>query len=211
MIFKSNKKRLFHYYCLLSWRADVEAASKENIMNKRVSSIEDLKLHFSRDSWSQLSFTVANLKKFEKILLSAVGSKYSRVGLSKFVEDNFWKIFLRRSYHFKLFKDCLPQNLLSPLLNTLSHLLSDAYLGSCQTSMMEDKYPINKPIINIRPNPIKGSGTEVGFQQRCLMVSLLDFARCETWSIHYHFRNFFSDCTCNMISKWFSGMSYWKC
>ena len=124
------------------------------------------------------------------------------------MEDNFWKIFLSRPYHFKLFKDCLPQNLLSPLLNTLSHLLSDAYLGSCQTSMMEDKYPINKPIINIRPNPIKGSGTEVGFQQRCLMVSLLDFARCETWSIHYHFRNFFSDCTCNMISKWFSGMSY---
>ena len=31
-------------------------------------------------------------------------------------------VCLSRSYLFKFFKDCLPQNLLSPLLNTLFHL-----------------------------------------------------------------------------------------
>ena len=30
---------------------------------------------------------------------------------------------MARPYPFKLFKGCLPQNLLTPLLNTLSHLL----------------------------------------------------------------------------------------
>ena len=32
-------------------------------------------------------------------------------------------VYLSRPYPFKYFKGCLPQNLLSPLLNTLSHLI----------------------------------------------------------------------------------------
>ena len=31
-------------------------------------------------------------------------------------------VCLSKTYHFKFFKDCLPRNLLSPLLNTLSHM-----------------------------------------------------------------------------------------
>ena len=33
-------------------------------------------------------------------------------------------VCLCRPYHFKFFKDCLPQILLSPFLNTLNHLIS---------------------------------------------------------------------------------------
>ena len=32
-------------------------------------------------------------------------------------------VYLSRPYPFKFFKGCLPQNLLSPLLNTLSHIM----------------------------------------------------------------------------------------
>ena len=46
----------------------------------------------------------------------------------KFVEDNYLKnwggmVCLSRSHSFKFFKDCLPQILLGPFLNTLSHFM----------------------------------------------------------------------------------------
>ena len=42
-------------------------------------------------------------------------------------------------FTFKFFKDCLPQILLGPLLNTLSHI-TEAYLEPCQTSQTDCKY-----------------------------------------------------------------------
>ena len=55
------------------------------------------------------------------------GSRYSRLGEVKCVEDSLWKIwsnlvYLSRPYHFKFFKGCLPQILLGPFLNTLTHI-----------------------------------------------------------------------------------------
>ena len=49
--------------------------------------------------------------------ISLFGTKYSRVDQVKFVEDS-----LSRPYPFNFFKGYLPQILLGPLLNTLSHL-----------------------------------------------------------------------------------------
>ena len=45
------------------------------------------------------------------------------------MEDSFWKIWsdmvcLSRWYQFKVYKSCLPQILLGPFLNTLTHLIS---------------------------------------------------------------------------------------
>ena len=37
-------------------------------------------------------------------------------------------VCLRRTYHFKFFKGCLPQILLGPFLNTLSQMSLNAYL-----------------------------------------------------------------------------------
>ena len=31
-------------------------------------------------------------------------------------------VYLKRTYHFKFFKGCLPKNVLGPFLNTLSHI-----------------------------------------------------------------------------------------
>ena len=53
-------------------------------------------------------------------------TKYSKVGKVNFVDDSIQKIWskicLSRPYPIKFFKGCLPQNLLSTLLNTLPHL-----------------------------------------------------------------------------------------
>ena len=38
-------------------------------------------------------------------------------------------VCLSRPYHFKLFKDCLPQILLRPFLNTLSHISCSTMYG----------------------------------------------------------------------------------
>ena len=45
------------------------------------------------------------------------GSRYSRMDQVKFMED------LGRPYYFKFFKGCLPQILLGPFLNTLTHMI----------------------------------------------------------------------------------------
>ena len=55
------------------------------------------------------------------------GSRYSRMDRVKFVEDSLYKIWsvmacLSRPYHFKFFKGYLPQVLLGPFLNSLTHL-----------------------------------------------------------------------------------------
>ena len=53
-------------------------------------------------------------------------TKYLRMDQVKSVEDSLWKIWsFSRPYHFpfKFFKGYLPQVLLGPFLNTLSHLL----------------------------------------------------------------------------------------
>ena len=55
------------------------------------------------------------------------GTKYSRMDQVKFVEDSLYKIrkdmvCLGRPYPFNFFKGCLPQILLGPFLNTLSHI-----------------------------------------------------------------------------------------
>ena len=51
----------------------------------------------------------------------------------KFVEDSLKKVWsdiicLGRPYHFKFFKGCLPQILLDPFLNTLTHLWFQIYI-----------------------------------------------------------------------------------
>ena len=56
-----------------------------------------------------------------------IWDKVFRSGLSKFFGRQPLKIFkdmvcLSGPYPSKFFKGCLPQNLLSPFLNTLSHL-----------------------------------------------------------------------------------------
>ena len=57
------------------------------------------------------------------------GTKYSRKGQVKFAEGSLYKKLkgydLPKADHtpFKFFKGCLPQILLGPFLNTLSHLL----------------------------------------------------------------------------------------
>ena len=58
------------------------------------------------------------------------GTKYSRMGQVKLVEDSLKKIWtdmvcLSRPYPFKFFEGCLPQILLCPSLNTLSHALKN--------------------------------------------------------------------------------------
>ena len=63
-----------------------------------------------------------------KIFQWLFGTKYSRMDQVKFVEDSLKKfegiiVCLRRPYHFKTFKGCLPQISIGPFLNTLSHLL----------------------------------------------------------------------------------------
>ena len=60
------------------------------------------------------------------IFCGSFGKKYSRMDQVKFVEDSLQKrwrdmVCLSRSYHFKFSKGCLPQILLGPFLNTLSH------------------------------------------------------------------------------------------
>ena len=49
-------------------------------------------------------------------------TKYSRMDQVKFAGDSLQKIMvcLRRPYHIKFFKGCLPQISLGPFLNTLS-------------------------------------------------------------------------------------------
>ena len=59
--------------------------------------------------------------------------KYSRMDQVQFVEDNLQKIwsdivYLSRPYHFKFIKGYFPQVLLSPSLNTLSHISLDNIL-----------------------------------------------------------------------------------
>ena len=54
----------------------------------------------------------------------------------KFVEDSPWEMWsdmvcLGRPYHFRFFKGCLPQIILGPFLNTLTHL------RHCQLSTMK--------------------------------------------------------------------------
>ena len=53
------------------------------------------------------------------------GTKYSRMDQVEFVEDILYKYegiwSVMRLYLFKFFKGCLPQVLLGPFLNTLSH------------------------------------------------------------------------------------------
>ena len=56
-----------------------------------------------------------------------IWDKIFKNGPIKSVEDSLWKISsdmvpLGRPYHFKCFKGCIPQILLGPFLNTLSHL-----------------------------------------------------------------------------------------
>ena len=57
---------------------------------------------------------------------STYGSRYSRMDQVKFVEDS-----LSRPCPFRFFKGCLPQILLGPFLNTLSHM----FLRALNTSL----------------------------------------------------------------------------
>ena len=50
-------------------------------------------------------------------------------GIQEWTKQNLWKTAFKKfeaiwsAYHFKFFKGCLPQILLGPFLNTLSHTL----------------------------------------------------------------------------------------
>ena len=61
-------------------------------------------------------------------------------------------VSLSRPYPFKFFKDCLPQILLAPFLNTLSHTMPLKYLngyGLC----LSNPYPLQKRFFYIlRPS-----------------------------------------------------------
>ena len=51
-------------------------------------------------------------------------------------------VYLRRLYPFKFFKECLPQILLGPFWNTLSHLIlsSEIMMGNCGTQLIYSNY-----------------------------------------------------------------------
>ena len=73
---------------------------------------------------------VLRLIKISWLTQESLGTKYLRIDQVKFVEDNLWSAMLC----LKLFKGCLPQNLLGSFLNTLSHLLeslTEYYLEGC--------------------------------------------------------------------------------
>ena len=63
----------------------------------------------------------------EVFIRNKVVSRYSRMDQVKFVEDSLFEegimVSLNRPYHFKFFKGCLPQVLLGPFLNTLTHIV----------------------------------------------------------------------------------------
>ena len=59
---------------------------------------------------------------FELGLLELYMGQSIQGGLSKFCGKQSLKICLSRPYPFKILKGCLPQNLLSPLLNNFSNM-----------------------------------------------------------------------------------------
>ena len=69
-------------------------------------------------------FLKSNLEVF---IRNKVVSRYSRMDQVKFVEDSLFEegimVSLNRPYHFKFFKGCLPQVLLGPFLNSLTHIV----------------------------------------------------------------------------------------
>ena len=63
-------------------------------------------------------------------------------------------VCLSRPYPFKFFKGCLPQNLLSPLLNTLSHLFMRICLLYCsflfQLAKVNQDTRLDNRVIDLR-------------------------------------------------------------
>ena len=80
------------------------------------------------------------LKSILKIRAWLFGSRYLKMDQVKFVEDSIWKVW--SDDHFKFFKGCLPQILLGPFLNTLTHLakaitwVAFYYSALAETSLM---------------------------------------------------------------------------
>ena len=74
-----------------------------------------------------ICFTPINIIKLSSEEAIMYGTKYSRVGQVKFVENSLFKNLkwcglysvLTRLYHIKFCRGCLPQILLGPFLNTL--------------------------------------------------------------------------------------------
>ena len=76
--------------------------------------------------------TVQNNFEYGYFLRSVVNmiiheTKYSRMGKVTFVEISL----LITPYRFKFFKDCLPQILLGPFLNTLPHMFFEVSISQC--------------------------------------------------------------------------------
>ena len=65
-------------------------------------------------------------------------------------------VCLGRTYHFKFFKGCLPQILLGPFLNTLSHMVHQRqliffmvalkYLAVTELSVAVPAFNVSKPV-----------------------------------------------------------------
>ena len=53
---------------------------------------------------------------------------FAKIFRTLFLQNIFEWLFLQIPYHFKLFKGCLPQVLLGPFLNTLTHKILEFYL-----------------------------------------------------------------------------------
>ena len=97
----------------LTWHSAV------NVPEKTYHQFNTISIKRDQMSWWIFPNTLNELR-LQRVAITLLGTKYSRVDLVNFVEDrleNFWN----RAFPYKFFKGCLPQNLLSPLLNTLPH------------------------------------------------------------------------------------------
>ena len=67
-----------------------------------------------------------------------------------FLCSDIWDICLSRPYSFKFLKGCLPQILLSPLLNTLSHIfMLNSFFLQTITQATENQYQASKKMFKV--------------------------------------------------------------
>ena len=81
-----------------------------------------------------LSFQIT-INKYHYDIIVLYGSRYSRLDQVKFVEDSLLKtwsdmVCQSKPYHFEFFKDFLPQILVGPFLNILTHIFHKCKLFS---------------------------------------------------------------------------------
>ena len=92
------------------------------------SRVRESKIKTIKGFWLWLidRFIQFRIQRTHTYRLVIYGTKYSRMDQEKLVEDKWHDlsdmVYLSRPYHFKFFKGSLPQILLGPFLNTVSHI-----------------------------------------------------------------------------------------